>query len=322
MARKKKKKAPKFTPSKKDFEKLAKVNKSGQAFINYRIKKFNIDISSDVGIKKDMSSFKTRNEFNVYMERMGKLKNNANFKFKKFGDTVATQSQINQSKREMLGIEKSMKKVKGKKNTFVNKHDIEYTKEELFMENLRTNVARDMEKKRQATLSSLPKYNRKGDLLKKEVRPTEKATEVKVRQKFNPNKIYSKGQKEMRQEDLERVSSPDRYKKYEGLIKQNQMEKLMWAFGDDAEDVRAYFNKMSDREFENFYFMYKDSSMGFNEYDSEQMLGDSKEVDDKLNGVLERIRTDIQRYDKNREKYIMMKDADHWKPKPVKKKKL
>jgi len=306
MARRKKKKAPKFTPSKKDFEKLTKVNKSGQAFINYRIKKFDINISADVGIVKDMGMFKSRKEFNSYMDRMGKLKHNANFKFKKFGETVASQAQINLSKREMTGIVKSMKKVKGKKNTFVNKHGEELTKDELFMANLRTNVARDMEIGRQKRLSSLPKFNRKGQQIDKSLRPVEKATEVIVRKKFDPNKIYSRRQMEMRLEDLEKVSSPKRYVKREGLIKQNQMEKMLWAFGDDAEDVRAYFNKMSDREFENFYFMFKDSSMGFDAYDSDQMLGESKEVDDKLYGALERIRTDISRYDKNREKFKLV----------------
>jgi len=71
--------------------------------------------------------------------------------------------------------------------------------------------------------------------------------------------------------------------------------------------VLDYFDKMSEQEFANFYFMYARSSMGFNFfYESSDSSRKEGSFDDRLAGALENVRTDIQRYDKNRDKYKLL----------------
>ncbi|AZU99722.1 terminal protein [Bacillus phage DK1] len=191
------------------------------------------------------------------------------------------------------------------KNKYENKYKVSFTKEKLMELNLQTNVARDMEIGRQKYLESIPRFDKKGRQIK-DVRKDKTGGTVIVREKFDPTILDNNQRVKIREYNLKHVSDPERYSRREGQLKQNAMDKINQVFSDDAEDVLAYFNKMSDAEFNNFYFMFMDSSMGFNEYDSDQYVGQSKDVDDKLAGVIEAIRTDIQRYDKNRDKYRLL----------------
>jgi len=182
---------------------------------------------------------------------------------------------------------------------------VKFTEKQLKEMTLQTNVARDMEIRRQEYLESIPRFDKKGRQIK-DVRKDKTGGTVIVRDKFDPTVLDNNQRVKIREYNLRHVSDPQRYKQREGQLKQNAMEKMLQSFGDDANDVLAYFNKMSDAEFNNFYFMFMDSSMNFNEYDSDQYLGQSKDTDDQLTGVIEAIRTDIQRYDKNRDKYKLL----------------
>jgi len=188
---------------------------------------------------------------------------------------------------------------------YQNKYKVKFTEKQLKEMTLQTNVARDMEIRRQEYLESIPRFDKKGRQIK-DVRKDKTGGTVIVRDKFDPTVLDNNQRVKIREYNLRHVSDPQRYKQREGQLKQNAMEKMLQSFGDDANDVLAYFNKMSDAEFNNFYFMFMDSSMNFNEYDSDQYLGQSKDTDDQLTGVIEAIRTDIQRYDKNRDKYKLL----------------
>jgi hypothetical protein len=233
---------------------------------------------------------------------MNKLRYRADLQIRKVGDTVASVKQINQANKEVNVMKRKLEKVGGE---YQNKYKVKFTEKQLKEMTLQTNVARDMEINRQKYLESIPRFDKKGRQIK-DVRKDKTGGTVIVRDKFDPTVLDNNQRVKIREYNLRHVSDPQRYKQREGQLKQNAMEKMLQSFGDDANDVLAYFNKMSDAEFNNFYFMFMDSSMNFNEYDSDQYMGQSKDTDDQLSGVIEAIRTDIQRYDKNRDKYKLL----------------
>lgn len=303
MARKKKKKQPKFTIREVDVKEFKRLQNNAKAMIRSRKKKYGIDVSSEIDLRSNMSSFKTRKAFNEWKEEMGNLKNKANLQIKRVGGTVASVKQINQSKREVSVMLKKLNKTD--KDKYENKYKVSFTKNQLLELTLQTNVARDMEIGRQKQLEAIPRFDKKGRQIK-DLRKDKTGGTVIVREKFDPTLLDNNQRVKIREYNLKHVSDPERYARREGQLKENAMEKMMQTFADDADDVLAYFNKMSDAEFNNFYFMFMDSSMNFNEYDSDQYMGQSKDVDDQLAGVIEAIRTDIQRYDKNRDKYKLL----------------
>lgn len=303
MVKKRAKKQPKFTIREVDIKDFQRLQRNAKRMIKNRQDKYGIDITKDIDLRSDIKTFKSRKDFNVWKERMEKLKYRADLQIKKVGDTVASVAQINKSKQEVNVMLRKLNKVD--KNKYENKYKVSFTKEKLMELNLQTNVARDMEIGRQKYLESIPRFDKKGRQIK-DVRKDKTGGTVIVREKFDPTVLDNNQRVKIREYNLKHVSDPERYSRREGQLKQNAMEKINQVFSNDAEDVLAYFNKMSDAEFNNFYFMFMDSSMGFNEYDSDQYVGQSKDVDDKLAGVIEAIRTDIQRYDKNRDKYRLL----------------
>jgi len=302
LARKPKKKQPKFTISEKDLNEFNRLQKNAKNMIRSRKKKYNVDISGDIDLRTSITSFKTRKEYNAWKESMNKLRYRADLQIRKVGDTVASVKQINQANKEVNVMKRKLEKVG---DEYQNKYKVKFTEKQLKEMTLQTNVARDMEIRRQEYLESIPRFDKKGRQIK-DVRKDKTGGTVIVRDKFDPTVLDNNQRVKIREYNLRHVSDPQRYKQREGQLKQNAMEKMLQSFGDDANDVLAYFNKMSDAEFNNFYFMFMDSSMNFNEYDSDQYLGQSKDTDDQLTGVIEAIRTDIQRYDKNRDKYKLL----------------
>ncbi|ARQ95549.1 terminal protein [Bacillus phage SerPounce] len=302
MVKRRSKKQPKFTIRDVDVNEFNRLQNNAKAMIRSRKKKYGVDISGEIDLKTSISDFKTRKGFNAWKEAMSKLRYRADLQIKKVGDTVASQKQINQSQREVNVMKRKLQKVDGE---YQNKYKVRFNEKQLLELTLQTNVARDMEIARQKQLESIPRFNKKGQQIK-DVRKDKTGGTVIVRDKFDPTILDNNQRVKIREYNLKQVSDPERYSKREGQLKQNAMEKMLQSFGDDAEDILEYFNKMSDAEFNNFYFMFMDSSMGFNEYDSNQYIGQSKDVDDKLVGVIEAIRTDIQRYDKHRDKYKML----------------
>lgn len=302
MAKRRSKKQPKFTIREVDVIEFNRLQKNAKAMIRSRKKKYNVDISGDIDLKGSISEFKTRKEFNAWKESMNKLRYRADLQIKKVDGTVASVKQINQAKQEVNVMKRKLQKVD---NKYQNKYKVAFTEKQLMTLTLQTNVARDMEMQRQKYLESIPRFDKKGRRIK-DVRKDKTGGTVIVREKFDPTLIDNNQRVKIREYNLKHVSDPERYSKREGQLKQNAMEKMLQSFGDDAEDVLTYFNKMSDAEFNNFYFMFMDSSMNFNEYDSDQYMGQSKDVDDQLAGVIEAIRTDIQRYDKHRDKYRLL----------------
>ncbi|WCR32926.1 terminal protein [Bacillus phage BC-5] len=303
MAKRRTKKQPKFTIREVDIKDFQRLQRNAKRMIKNRQDKYGIDIAKEVDLRSDIKTFKSRKDFNVWKEKMEKLKYRADLQIKKVGDTVASVAQINKSKQEVNVMLRKLNKVD--KNKYENKYKVSFTKEKLMELNLQTNVARDMEVGRQKYLESIPRFDKKGRQIK-DTRKDKTGGTVIVRDKFDPTVLDNNQRVKIREYNLKHVSDPERYSRREGQLKQNAMEKINQVFSDDAEDVLTYFNKMSDAEFNNFYFMFMDSSMGFNEYDSDQYVGQSKDVDDKLAGVIEAIRTDIQRYDKNRSKYRLL----------------
>jgi hypothetical protein len=302
LARKPKNKQPKFTISEKDLNEFNRLQKNAKAMIRSRKKKYGVDISGDIDLRTSVTSFKTRKEYNAWKESMNKLRYRADLQIRKVGDTVASVKQINQANKEVNVMKRKLEKVGGE---YQNKYKVKFTEKQLKEMTLQTNVARDMEINRQKYLESIPRFDKKGRQIK-DVRKDKTGGTVIVRDKFDPTVLDNNQRVKIREYNLRHVSDPQRYKQREGQLKQNAMEKMLQSFGDDANDVLAYFNKMSDAEFNNFYFMFMDSSMNFNEYDSDQYMGQSKDTDDQLSGVIEAIRTDIQRYDKNRDKYKLL----------------
>lgn len=306
MVKRRKKKQPKFTPSIKDVAEFKKLNEIPKRMVRHRKKKYGVDISSEVDIKSSITDFKSRKEYNEWKDSTKKLKNRADLQITKTKEgVVASKKQINESKLETKRFIKKLIPVEGQKGIYKNKYGSQFSTTQLNEMNLRTNVARDLEIKRQKYLESIPRFDKKGRQIQ-DLRKDKTGGTVIVRDKFDPTILDNNQRVKIREYNLRHVSDPERYSKREGQLRQNAMEKMLQSFGDDANDVLAYFNKMSDAEFNNFYFMFMDSSMNFNEYDSDQYMGQSKDVDDQLAGVIEAIRTDIQRYDKNRDKYKLL----------------
>jgi len=306
LARKKKKKQPKFTISSNDVSEFKRLTANAKAMIRSRKKKYNVDISGEIDLKTNITEFKTRKEYNAWKEGMKKLKYRADLQITRTKEgVVASKKVIRQSDLETKRFLKKLIPIEGEKGKYKNKYNKIFSEAQIKEMNLRTNVAREMEIQRAKYLESIPRFDKRGNQIR-DTRKDKTGGTVIIRDKFDPTIITPEQNFRLKEQKLKKVSDPERYARREGQLKQNQMEKMLQSFGDDANDVIAYFNKMSDAEFNNFYFMYMDSSMGFNEYDSDQYVGQSKDTDDQLAGVIEAIRTDIQRYDKNRDKYLLL----------------
>lgn len=306
MARRKKKKQPKFTISEKDLNEFKRLQNNAKAMIRSRKKKYGVDISGEIDLRKSITSFKTRASYNAWKEGMKKLKYRADLQITETQGVIASKKQVHQSKLEVNRMKKKLTPVVGKKDTFKNKYGVEFKPKDLLKLNLQTNVARDMEIKRQQYLESLPRFDKKGNRIR-DTRKDKTEGQVIVRDKFDPTKLDTNVKVKIRQENLKQVSDPERYSRRDSQLRMNQYKAMRQAFGEDAKDVLDYFDKMSEQEFANFYFMYARSSMGFNFfYESSDSSRKEGSFDDRLAGALENVRTDIQRYDKNRDKYKLL----------------
>lgn len=307
MARKRAKKQPKFTIRNVDIQEFNRLQRNAKNLIKRRKQTYGIDLSDKIDLRSSIETFKTRKEFREWTESMSKLKNRADLQYRKTKEgVVASVKQINESSLESKRMVKKLIPVEGKKGVYVNKYGATFTLKQINVMNLQTNVARDLEIKRKEYIENIPRYDRKGNL----IRPTKKdKTEgsVIVREKFDPSKIQSNVTVKMREENLKLVSDPQRYEKRSSQLKENNIKALREMLGDDIEDIIDYFNTMSNSEFNNFFFMYSRSSMGFDYiYQSGEYSMSEGDLDDRLDGVAEAIRTDISRYDKNRKKYKML----------------
>jgi len=74
LARRKKKKQPKFTISEKDLNEFKRLQNNAKAMIRSRKKKYGVDISGEIDLRKSITSFKTRASYNAWKEGMKKLK--------------------------------------------------------------------------------------------------------------------------------------------------------------------------------------------------------------------------------------------------------
>lgn len=309
LARKKKKKQPKFTIREVDVNEFKRLQSNAKSMIRSRKKKYGVDISGEIDLRTDITTFKSRKEFNLWKESMGKLKNRADLQIRKTKEgTVASVKQINESNLEVKrNIKKwNLKPIEGQKGKYVSKYGVAFTIGELSELNLKTNVARDMELKRREQLENIPRYDRRGNIIK-DTRKDKTEGSVIVREKFDPNKLQTPAKVKIRQEGLKDVSDPERYTRREFQLKNNQIKAISAMFGDDADDVIKYFKDMSRGEFNNFFFMYSRSSMGFDYiYQSGEYSMSEGSLDDRLSGVLDAIRTDIGRYKKIRKKYGLM----------------
>lgn len=307
MAKRRSKKQPKFTIREVDVNEFKRLTRNAKRLIKSRKDKYNVDVSGEVDLRTSITSFKTRDEFSAWKESMKKLRYRADLQITKTKEgVVASKKQINISNLESKRLIKKLSPVKGEKGVYTNKYGARFTVEQIKVMNLQTNVARDLEIKRKEYIESIPRYDRKGNLIK----PTKKdKTEgsVIVREKFDPTKIQSNVTVKMREENLKLVSDPQRYKKRSSQLKDNNIKALREMLGDDVEDIVDYFNNMSNSEFNNFFFMYSKSSMGFDYiYQSGEYSLSEGDLDDRLEGVAEAIRTDISRYNKIRKNYRLM----------------
>lgn len=293
MARRKKKTPIKIrSVDEKEYSRLVRNAKNK---IKRTQDKFGIDITDKINIP-DLKSFKTRKEFNSWKDDMEKLRYRADITFKNVDGAIASVSQINQSKKESNILIKKLDKVKGKRNTYVNKHGVEFTKSEVEKMNLQTNIARDMEIEELNKVSNLPYFTAKHEMLSpaERTRKITDETKIAIRQKFDPQKAVSNTRKREQTERLEKVSKVDRYDYFRNRLKENQMSKIMQVFGNDAEDVLLYFQDMDDMEFTNFFYYFQKTSMGFELYSSDSDMED-------VYGFLEQMRTDIEFYEKNKD---------------------
>lgn len=303
MVKRRSKKQPKFTIRQVDVDEFNRLQRNAKRMIKNRKEKFGIDISNEIDLKTNVSEFKTRKGFNAWKEAMSKLRYRADLQIKKVDGTVASVKQINQSQREVNVMKRKLDKKDGK---FVNKYKVSFTDKQLFKITLQTNVARDMEINRQAHLEGLPRFDKKGNPIR-ETKKDKTGGSVIVREKFDPNKIQTPAKVKIREEGLKEVSDPERYSKREAQLKKNNIKALRQMFGDDAEIVIDYFDEMSNAEFANFFTMYNRSSMGFDYiYQTGEYSMKEGSLADRLEGVLESIETDIDRYQKIRKKHRLM----------------
>lgn len=307
MVKRRSKKQPKFTIREIDVNEFNRLQNNAKAMIRSRKKKYGVDISGEIDLKTSINDFKTRKGFNAWKEAMSKLRYRADLQIKKTKDgTVATQKQINQSNLEAKRNIRKLTPIEGKKGLYKNKYGATFTAEQVKTMTLQTNVARDLEMKRKEYIESIPRYDRKGNLIRSTKKDKTEGSVI-VRDKFDPSTIQSNVTVKMREENLKLVSDPQRYEKRSSQLKDNNIKALREMLGDDVEDIIEYFDGMSNSEFNNFFFMYAQSSMGFDYiYQSGEYSLSEGELDDRLEGVAESIRTDIKRYDKIRKKYKLM----------------
>ncbi|USL89528.1 primer terminal protein [Bacillus phage vB_BceP_LY3] len=305
LARKRKKKQPKFTIREVDIQNFERLQRNAKAMIRSRKKKYGVDISGEIDLKTNISQFKSRREFNEWKDKMGRLKNRADLQITKTKEgTVASKKQIHESNLEVNRMIKKLKPIEGGK--YENKYKVSFTKEKLKELNLQTNVARDMEIKRQEYLESIPRFDKRGKQIK-DTRKDKTGGTVIVRQKFDPTLIQNNQRIKIREYNLRQVSDPKRYEEREQQLKMNFERAIREQLDEQGQEILDYVAGMSNAEFNNFYFMFMDSSLNFDFiYQSHEHLQDEQTADETLTGVAERIKTDIQRYDKNREKYQML----------------
>lgn len=306
MARKPRK--PKQKPIKirdVDVKEFKRLQTNAKNMIKRRKEKYGVDISSEIDLKTNISQFKTRKEFNEWKDKMSRLKNRADLQITKTKEgTVASKKQIHQSNLEVNRMLKKLKPIEGGK--YENKYKVQFTKEKLKELNLQTNVARDMEIKRQEYLESIPRFDKRGRQIK-DVRKDKTGGTVIVREKFDPTLISNNQRVKIREYNLKHVSDPKRYEEREQQLKLNFERAIREQLDEQGQEILDYVAGMSNAEFNNFYFMFMDSSLNFDFiYQSHEHLQDEQTADETLTGVAERIKTDIQRYDKNRDKYQML----------------
>lgn len=303
MAKRRSKKQPKFTIREVDVNEFNRLQNNAKAMIRSRKKKYGVDISGEIDLKTNINEFKTRKGFNAWKEAMSKLRYRADLQIKKVGDTVASQKQINQSQREVNIQKRKLQKVGSE---YQNKYKVKFTEKQLLELTLQTNVARDMEIARQKQLESIPRFNKKGQLIK-DLRKDKTGGTVIVRDKFDPTILDNNQRVKIREYNLKQVSDPERYSRREQQLKMNFERTIREQLDEDGQKILDYIATMSDAEFNNFYFMFMDSSLNFeyiyknnHDFDDNQTAGEAN--DNIANAIL----TDIQRYDKNREKYKML----------------
>lgn len=302
MVKRRSKKQPKFTIRDIDVNEFNRLQNNAKAMIRSRKKKYKVDISGEIDLRTSITEFKTRKEFNAWKEAMGKLRYRADLQIRKIGDTIASQKQINQATREVNVMKRKLQRVDGQ---YQNKYKVSYTPKELFTQALQTEVARDMEINRQKYLESIPRFDKRGRQIK-DTRKDKTGGTVIVREKFDPTTVQSNYEKKMDSENLKNVSDPERYTHREGQLKRNFIQALREGLNEDAQDIINYVEKMSDKEFNNFYIMYMDSSLNFDYiYQSHEHLRDES-MDDPMTGIANAIKTDIGRYEKIRGKYKLM----------------
>lgn len=303
MVKRRSKKQPKFTIRDVDVNEFNRLQNNAKAMIRSRKKKYGVDISGEIDLKTSITEFKTRKGFNAWKEAMSKLRYRADLQIKKVGDTVASQKQINQSQREVNVMKRKLQKVDGE---YQNKYKVRFNEKQLFELALQTNVARDMEIARQKQLESIPRFNKKGQQIK-DVRKDKTGGTVIVRDKFDPTILDNNQRVKIREYNLKQVSDPERYSRREQQLKMNFERTIREQLDEDGQKILDYIATMSDAEFNNFYFMFMDSSLNFeyiyknnHDFDDNQTAGEAN--DNIANAIL----TDISRYDKNREKYKML----------------
>ncbi|AZU99723.1 terminal protein [Bacillus phage DK1] len=83
MAKKRAKKQPKFTIREVDIKDFQRLQRNAKRMIKNRQDKYGIDITKDIDLRSDIKTFKSRKDFNVWKEKMEKLKYRADLQIKK-----------------------------------------------------------------------------------------------------------------------------------------------------------------------------------------------------------------------------------------------
>lgn len=209
---------PKFTPRNKDIVKLKKLNTSTKRK-QRRIKNL-YGIEHDIDIK-NISSFKSRKEFNKYISELEKFTDRKNFRY------VKNKYDVVLSRDEMKEIKQKIKTINKRKNKEYNK-----IKNKLFK-------SRGID-----TLEKVKDRRLMGDVRYDEFKE----------KKFNFENIRNKQELKGFLEQINKQVKPNYYSKRQKQYKENYIIALNNVFGELAKNLIKKVRSMSIDEFMNLYY--------------------------------------------------------------------
>jgi len=223
--------------TKKDKAEYKRIIRNMNSKINRTNKNFGVDITSELNMPS-LESFKTRKEFNEWVEYGNKLKYNQSFQFvKNKQGVVARKSDVNKLVRKQNAIINERKKLKKR-----------IDKLPVIMDKIKLTVG-----EKQLGLSEKEKRRR---------------GYTRVPKKFNFNEMQSQEMYNKRKKQIEEKSD---YKTEEKLrdMKANYMRTVNESLNHDGYEIVKAINEMPDIQFYEMY-MQNESDFGFEVWYTEE----------------------------------------------------